>query len=418
MNPVYIISKVLSQIIENEIPFNIAIKNNLKDKNLQGDIRKVVSSNVGCVLRHYLIFSEIIKNRFEEISPDSKIAIMVYLANSLFVKKIAEEDIKEFLNAEIKDVEIQVIVDFVKEYEGGKQLIPDSYQPNSLEFLSLRYNTPLWLVKMWKKHYGPHLCIKILRANSKSAENFCRINFSGNKEEILSDENFTEVPEDDFFVNYVGKAPLKENNFLKEAKIFPFKKSLKLVFDKVDLDPLKGIAVYSGFANNYFLELLARNGQNLSFDLVVGSPQAYFEAKKNLNLYKLSKVNLFEESKASIETCLSRKYHTFILSPINSNFSLLRETPDYFLRFKPEMFDELIAKELDLLNQADAFVEDDGEIVYIIPTISYKESHGVVEKFLLGHDEYSLLEEKQFLPCDSYNSSLYFAILRKKIKND
>ena len=418
MNPVTIISKVLIQIIDNDIPFNIAVKNNLKDKNLPSDTRKVVSSNVGCVLRHYLIFNEIINNRFENISLENKVAIMIDLANSLFVKKIHEEQINDFLKDNLKDVDAKDVLDFVKEYENGKQLIPDSYQPNSLEFLSLRYNTPLWLVKMWKKHYGPHLCLKILRANSKSAEMFCRISFSGNKDELLADENFNEVPNDDCFVNYVGKSPLKENKFLLDGKIFPFKRSTKLVFDKVDLDPLKGIAVYSGFANNFFLEFLAKYGQNISFDLVLGSPQAYFEAKKNINLYKLAKVNLFEESKASIETCLSRQYHTFVLSPANSNFSLLRETPDYFLRFKPEMFDELIAKELDLLNQVDPFVESDGEIVYIIPTISYKESHGVVEKFLLSHGDYSLLEEKQFLPCDSYNSSLYFAILRKNIKND
>ena len=418
MNPVLVISKVLTQIIENEIPFNIAVKNNLKDKNQPSDLRKIVSSNVGCVLRHYLIFSEIIKNRFGEISLLEKEIIMIFLANNLFVKKIPEESILEFMTSETKDLNSQDVIAFVREYEGGKQLIPETYQPNSLEFLSLRYNTPLWLVKMWKKHYGPHLCLKILRANSKSAENFCRINFNCKKDEILSDDNFEEVQSDDNFVNYIGKGPIKENKFILDASIFPFKRSTKVAFDKTDLDPLKGIAVYSGFANNYFLELAARYGQNISFDLIAGSSQAYFEAKKNLNLYKLSKVNLYEEAKASIETCLSKQYHTFIVSPINSNFSLLRETPDYFLRFKPEAFDELIAKELDILNQVDAFVEDDGEIVYLIPTVSYKESHGVVEKFLLSHNCYSLIEEKQFLPCDSYNSSLYFAILRKNIKND
>ena len=418
MNIVSLISKVLVQIIENEIPFNIAVKNSLKDNKNDFDLKRIITSNVGCVLRHYLIFSEIIKNRFGEIALANKVVIMSYLANSLFVKKIDPKQFDEYLAAEVKDLDSGEIISFVNEYENGKQLIPDSYQPNSVEFLSLRYNTPVWLVKMWKKHYGPHLCLKILRANSKSAENFCRLNFGVNKEDVLSDENFREVQDDEFLVNYVGKAPLKDNNLYQEGKVFPFKKSTKFVFDKVDLDPLKGIAIYSAFANNYFLELCARYGNNIAFDFILGSPQAYFEAKKNANSFKLGKVNLFEESKASIETCLSHQYHTFVLSPANSNFSLLRETPDYFLRFKPENFDELIAKELDLLNQVDQFVEDDGEIVYLIPTISYKESHGVVEKFLLANKNYSLLEEKQFLPCDPYNSSLYFAILRKNIKND
>ena len=96
------------------------------------------------------------------------------------------------------------------------------------------------------------------------------------------------------------------------------------------------------------------------------------------------------------------------------NYSLLRERPDYFLRIKQEDLDGFIAHEYECLQEAMKFVEDGGQLVYMIETISNKEGHGVIDKFLKEHSEFTAVDEKQFFPCNSMESAFYYAILQKK----
>ena len=421
MQIVSLIHDVLKKIVIDGVPFNLAIKNEFRNGKNDLGFKKDVALNVGCTLRHYLVFNEII-TRFtsEELQEEKKLALMILLSDFLFIKRLDENEKYSFIEEAFKDIKsIEEIKTLINEYVKGKNLIPDDYPFESNEFLSFRYNTPLWLVKMWKKHYGYHLCKKILKANSRSSYVYCRINNSKTKEVFLAENSdFGDTSLANDMVIYNGRSPLKDLEIYKSGDIFPFKTSIKNLFDRLDLDPIKGIAYYAGFVNLFYLEIMAKFSKYVAFDYIAGQSQAYFDAKKVFNYYGLKNVRLYEEKITSLETILSNKVHTFFVLPLNSNFSLLRNTPDYFLRFKKEMLDELIQGEFDSLNEASKFVEDGGDLVYIIPTISYKESHGVVEKFLLGNNQFSLLEEKQYLPCDDFDSSVYFAILRKNNKND
>ena len=421
MTTTSLIHQVLIKIVVDGIPFNLSIKNCFKDGKYDAQTRKNVSLNVGCTLRHYLVFTEILANYFDEDVDESKrLALMIALSDELFVKKLDKEEYYSYIAKVLDEIKtIDEIKAFIKEYVDGKNLIPDEYPIDSNEFLSFRYNTPLWLVKMWKKHYGYYLSKKILKANSKASLTYCRVNYGYKKEDILNKYDYfedTDLASD--VVKFNGFNSLKDTASYKNKEVYPFKTSIKNIFDKVDLDPLKGIAYYSGFVNLFYLELMGRFSNNVQFEFIVSQPQAYFDAKKILNFYEMKNVNLFEEKISSLEACLGKKYHTFFVLPLNSNFSLIRNTPDYFLRFKKETLDELIQNEVYCLEESSKFVEDGGDLVYIIPTISYKESHGVVETFLLNNSEFSLIEEKQYLPCDDFDSSVYFAILRRRLKND
>ena len=84
------------------------------------------------------------------------------------------------------------IINFLEKAKDTSSLIPEEYSKDSIDFLSLRFNTPKWLVKMWRKAYGDKLTYKILKANSKAPLNTVRINpFAvGAEEELLLTELF------------------------------------------------------------------------------------------------------------------------------------------------------------------------------------------------------------------------------------
>ena len=103
--------------------------------------------------------------------------------------------------------------------------------------------------------------------------------------------------------------------------------------------------------------------------------------------------------------------------PKSSTLDLLRSTPDYFLRIKQEQLDQIIQDEYNCLDECSKFVEDDGELVYMIPTLSRKESNSLIANFLVNHPDFSLITEHQFFPFESYDSCMYYARLKKMGEN-
>ncbi len=193
------------------------------------------------------------------------------------------------------------------------------------------------------------------------------------------------------------------------------KLATKDVLDKLDLDPLKGIAIFSEVPNNMHFELFDRFNDNLHLDLVINHSNFYYEVRKYVKEKALDHVYVYEASESSLITCLSKKVHTFICLPKNTMFDYFRSAPDYFLRVKQDELDAIIAHEYSSLEESSKFVELDGELIYMIPSLNRKESNSLIAKFLLEHQDFALIEEKQYFPFDSYDSCLYFARLKKVV---
>jgi 16S rRNA C967 or C1407 C5-methylase (RsmB/RsmF family) len=287
---------------------------------------------------------------------------------------------------------------------------------NSLEFLSLRFNTPLWLVKMWNKTYGRKLTFKILKANSKAPLKTCRVNTSIiETSEVLAKENLYQKAFIDDMVIYQGNLPFNKQKYLETYHLFQQKMGFKYLVDKLDIDPFKGVAIYQGMSSNFYLEVGLKGHFSIPTDLIFATYQDFYQVKSNIANFKINNVKVYQSSSDSIVTCVSKKVDTFFVLPKSSNFELLRTTPDYFLRFDPKTLDSILSEQYKSLCECSSFVEDEGKLVYLIPTISNKEGRGIVDKFLQEHTDFYLEEERQLFPFDPYDSSLYFAILRKRI---
>ena len=148
-------------------------------------------------------------------------------------------------------------------------------------------------------------------------------------------------------------------------------------------------------------------------DLVINHQGCYYETRRNIQEKGFTHIYTYESAYSGLITCLSKKVHTLICMPKSTTFDFLRSTPDYFLRVKQEQLDEIIATELASLEECANFVEEGGELVYMIPTLSRKESNNLVDNFLVKHKDFQLVEERQFFPFEIYDSCLYFARLKK-----
>ena len=191
------------------------------------------------------------------------------------------------------------------------------------------------------------------------------------------------------------------------------KMATKYLIDQLELDPIKRYAIYSDVPNNIYLDLYSRFESDLKCDYICNHLASYVEAKGILENLKAPHVYLYEASHSSVVTCLSEKVNIFFCLPKSSTFDLLRSTPDYFLRVKQDDLSGLIENESKALEECASQVEVDGEIIYMVPTLSRKESSTLIANFLIAHKEFELIEEKQFFPFEIFDSCLYYARLKK-----
>ena len=406
--------KVLDKITNEKKVFSIAVNDCCKNK-VGGDNRSTVTTLVGCALRHYLV----LKYRFSSLEEfDNKYlnSCILVASNLLFAKKISEKESFAFLRGQIEDENhYNKAKKLIDSFVNGTPLIPEACDPNGLEYLSFRYNTPLWIVKMWRKHYGYKAMRNTLIANSKHFNNYARVNAEYINDERFEIEHGNQFSKTDFEHFYVfnEKTGIKKTLAFIDKKIYVCPIAFEEMVKEGDADTFRGIAAFAATPNNLLSALAANLTSYVEADMIVGKQQAYFEIKREKEHYNLKNVHLYEGTPESLITCVSKKVHTMFVIPDSSNFFLLRNTPDYFIRFDQNSLDEIIANQEKALDESSKFVEDDGYLVYAVATLSEKETRGMINKFLGAHKEFRLVKENLIFPFTHYDTSMYYAVLRK-----
>jgi len=402
---------VLLKLVNEDVPFTIALKNTFKKNNSDSVEKSNVAALVGCELRHHYIFDNLINRFFEGVEFEKTVYLRFALANGLFLKRFSEKELIALSEQDLDKEQIYALYNFVK---STNEIIPNDLDKSSPEFLSLRYNTPAWVIRMWQKQYGKGVVFKTLKVNYRQSVPSIRVN----EKKIDIDEflakhpDFSKAPVDNMII-YQGRNSPKKMPQFEDGSLYFMKMATKVILDSLDLDVLKGIAIYTEVPNNIYLDLLTRFNEEAKADLIINNTSCYYETKRNLEKIGKHRMFIYEAEYTSLLTCLSKKVHTMICMPKSSTFDLLRSTPDYFLRIKQEGLDELIANESACLAECSKYVEDGGELVYMVPTLSRKESNNVIAKFLVDNKDFELIEERQFFPFEVYDSCLYSARLKK-----
>ena len=403
---------ILEKIILNDVPFALAIRNGFKKGNIDGQARSNITALLGCELRHHIILNNLIERYFENPKFEDTVYLRFLVTNKLFLHRYKNEEIYALAIQTLEKEKVDSLMQFVS---STNEIIPSELDKASPEYLSMRFNTPAWVIKMWQKQYGKGVTFKILKCNYHQSTPSVRVNERvTTAQDILNKyPDFAQSPVDNILV-YQGRGTPKHLEEFKTNKIFFMKMATKYVIDKLEIEPIKRIAIYSDVPNNIYLDLVARFGKDVAADVVINHTQSFFECKKVIEENRYDNIRLYNASYSSLITCISHRVGTMICLPKNTIFDLLRSTPDYFIRVKQEKLDEIIKEESESLEEASRMVELDGNLVYMIPTVSKKESSTLIGNFLYKHPEFELIEEKQFFPFEAFDSCLYYAIMRRK----
>jgi 16S rRNA C967 or C1407 C5-methylase (RsmB/RsmF family) len=347
------------------------------------------------------------------------IALMIAFSNALFIKKLDQEDCNKEAQQYLKDEDVKV-QDFIEPYLAEKKLVPENIEVGSFEFLSYRYNTPVDIIKMWSKQFGHIAVSKALKANSKPAPVVLRID----NKKIEDEDFFNKYPEFERIegVNgmalFKGEGKFKNHEVSEKALATPYALAFKEMLDEGDVDLLRGLAIYTEYPNDLLIDLLSRKENISGVEFIAGNLATASNARNFLNKNQVRGVNVYEAQASAIITCLSKPVHTFVVMPDSSRFNLLQLLPDYFLRFDFNKLDELIANQKLALKEAAEQVEEDGYLLYLVDTLSKKESINIINEFLANNENFTLVRDKLYFPYKKYGGSYYFAALKKAKKND
>ncbi len=411
-------SKILTDVFKNNLPFKTACKVAFKKEDNQ-EVKQDVIAVVGCALRHYYVFNELAAREYPEISEDAFLILSLGLANHLFAKKFEEVSFNQYVERESG---LAGAANFIVSFNDPKTLIPQDIEYGSKKFLSLRYNLPMWVVNLWIKNCGKSFFVKRFFHSlaSKNLNSAVRINTSNISDEefFAKYKNFVPYSLEHTAIFEDETANVKRHNSVINGDAFAYPLGYTLMCKDLDIDPMRGIAIFNGCSNHLLKELVAILGTNFKADVLCGNQAMLMEAETLKRIYHLNSLSLFECPHTAILTCISKPVHTMFVSPENSRFQSLLDKPEYFLNCKQEDLDRYIEIEKETLLEASKQVEVGGDLIYFVPTLCKNETKRVIHAFLNGHSEFTLVNEKQLFPFDPYKSLMYFAILRKEKNHD
>ncbi len=405
--------KVLEDIIVNGTQFNEALRKVFQaDVNIR-PMRTFVAGLVGCELRHHILFEYLLKE-YRDLLSEEKRATYLALANLCFYKHISKEETLMILSKKVEPARFEAIKPLIEKMDGDTPFIPENISKSTNRYLSLRFNTPEWVLKIFE-HYGFGVTYKILKKNCRPYSSYVRVRTS-----VKSPENvIKEYP--DFkktniegVLTYEGKTSLRKNPLVKEGVIFKEKPITKELIDTYSIEEPKELFVYNGNADSSILkEIIEHYGSSIGINMGVPSIEKYADVTRLIRQKELKNVNFFASSLDSLLVSISRPQDLVIAAPDSSNFDLIREQPDYLMHFNKEGMDDLFAKEKETLNECAKFVAEDGLLIYVIYTISKKEGHQTIIDFLANHPDFQFVKEEQRFPYEDGETSVYYAVLKR-----
>lgn len=404
---------ILTDITTNDTPFNEALKKKFQtDPSIRG-FRKDVAGLVGCELRHGLLFERLLEGF--ALNQEEFYAAALLLANAYFYKHTDIEELKAAVKEKIPEESYEKLLPFLDKGGPTPSYIPEDVKNGSMEYLSLRYNTPIWVLKAWK-NFGYGNVFRTLKKNIRPATPSVRVRTSALKcEDVEANPDFVKTPVEAIY-SYTGKEPIRKMDWFAKGLLFNEKAGIKSILDQYKVSEPSEVFVYSDNSSIH-KEVIESYGASIGLNLGCGNGvENHVDVVKLIKAKDLRNVNFFSAQADSLEASISRPQDLVVVLPPSTEFDSIRENPDFFVHLKTEQLDEIIAKQKAILEGIDPYVAEDGTLIYMVLTMNKKESRFLVGDFLRTHENYKLEKEEQIFPFNALDTTIYFAVLKKESK--
>lgn len=407
--------EILADVYDKKVPFAQALRDKFFTNPTIRPHRNFVAGLTGCEIRHHLLFEFLLKD-IEGLEEADRRAVYLTLANDYFFHRFTAEEFDAELEKRIGAEKKALVQPILDNSANPEEYVPLSVKRSSAQYLSLRYNIPDWTLRIFR-HYPRVPILKTLKRFCRPAANAVRVKEGVSATDLIATGEFEQTKTPDI-LNYVGKIALRKCDAFKEGKIFSEKELTKILLDAHKVSEPCEVLLYNG-ANDSSLEreLIETYGSRIGLNLATPDVDAKVDVTKAIKEKGLHNVNFFSApDPMEMQAAISRMQDLVIAAPESTAFDLVPTSPDYLLNFPKEKMDAVFEKEKAVLEGASKYVEVGGQLIYLIYTISMKESSQTIASFLQAHPDFALVEEKQYFPFESHQTAAYIAVLSKKEK--
>lgn len=289
------------------------------------------------------------------------------------------------------------------------------------EYLSVTYSLPLWLVRQWLSEYDCRTVEEMGKAFLKERATCIRVNTGRIKKEelkeLLEAEGVT-VTEDKRipYALYIA-----DYDYL--TKLESFQKGYFYVQDVSSMEVAEWAAPKAG---DFVLDVCAApGGKAIHLAEKLGGTGRVLA--RDLTEYKVGLIeeNISRSALAGIEAEqwdaldydeTMRDAADIVIADLPcSGLGVLGKKTDLKYKMNPELQEELVKLQRQILDVVQAYVKHGGKLLYSTCTVHRAENEENVQWFLRRHKQFTLVREQQRLPQKDGGDGFYLALLERSL---
>lgn len=421
--------ETLIKVLKNGSYSNISLNNALKNAHLSITDQNLATKLVYGTIQYQLYLEyqlkDLIKTKLKE--PYLKPLLLMSAYQILFLNKIPNRAVLDEANKLAKQ--------FGKHNSSGFRLVngilhsllrrgeklPD--KSNEIQYISVKYSMPEWLVDYFVKNWGTSRSQKIFASLNKNSKNDVRISLLANEKQVVRDltrAGYDPVESSVACRSYSLKhGGITKTDFFKEGDLTVQDEAATIVVDafdfKGDEEVLDSCAAPGGKTVQIAEHLTT--GHVTALDIHEKKLRLINENAQRMHVLSCVNTKALDARKAD-EYFSDKQFDKILIDAPCSGLGLLRRKPEIRYTKSEKDIDNLAKIQLAILDHVAVLLKKGGELIYSTCSISLEENEQNVEKFLNSHPEFELKPFKlekiaskngmlKILP-DTYNSDGFF----------
>ena len=412
MNSREIILNILVDININSAYSNHSINKHLKNKNIQNEnfIREIVYGVIENKIYLDYIISQASSIKLKKIHPTTleilrmgvyQIAFMDKIPNRAAVneavnlsKKHGHKGISGFVNGVLRNVS--------KNKE--KLMIIDN--KNKIDFLSIKYSHPKWIVENFIENYGFEFTENLCKGNNSRPKLNIRVNtLKISKEELM--ERLANYDYNIYETKY-AKDGIIIDNPMRITSTEEYKKGYFTIQDESSMlvsqimDPTEDSLVLDlcaapGGKSTHIAQLMNNKGRIISRDIYDHKLKLIQENSDRLGI-SIIETERFDAT--VLDEKLIGKVDYCIIDAPCSGLGIIRRKPEIKWNRSKEDIESLTEIQWNILNNAKKYLKPGGTMIYSTCTIMKEENNYMINKFLSKNIDFELVDFSDKIPLD------------------
>jgi len=401
--------KILNRVDRTDAYLDKILESELRRSELKSVDKALLFEITHGVIRHLnkidWILTGFYKGQFSKSIPNVKNSLRVALYQILFLEKIpdyaavneAVEFIKKLQGQKPADLTNAILRNIIKNKDSLRY---PNEQDDTLNYLSVYYSHPMWLVKRWVNLYGREFAEKMMIANNEKPHLSLRVNnIKATQDELCAlldkvELKYTKSAWADGFIRLNNLTNITDWEYFNRGYFTIQDESTMLPCLLLDVNEnlkILDMCAAPGGKTSLLADIMKNKGEIIAIDKYESRLKIL---EKNLNRLGIENVKLVESDALEYK---QNDFDRILIDSPCSGLGTLTKKPD--IKWKRDNLDirKLSATQYELLKHAANLVKIGGKIVYSTCTIEMEENFGIVKKFLFDHPGFELGDAKNFI---------------------